>query len=199
MTKKNRIGVIIANVLVLVFALLTPTAYAKSAPMAGESATAVAQPFVPTSFAEAPSAKANKKKKAKKWKCKNQLANWLHAAGFRGMNLREAWAISMRESNGKNVGPGMVQFNGHDYGLFQFNMGAWGGSSWWNTASLLTPKYNAKMAFKLSKGGKSWIPWGMRDHMDFDTQSYSGIWSSDQFYAWVIEPYQRYYAQYPCK
>jgi hypothetical protein len=199
MTKKNRIGVIIANVVVLVFALLTPTAYAKSAPMAGESATAVAQPFVSTSFAEAPSAKANKKKKTKKWKCKNQLANWLHVAGFRGMNLREAWAISMRESNGKNVGPGMVQFNGHDYGLFQFNIGAWAGSSWWDTASLLTPKYNAKVAFKLSRGGKSWIPWGMRDNMDFDTQSYAGIWSSDQFYAWVIEPYQRYYAQYPCK
>jgi len=199
MTNKNRIGVIIAHVVVLVFALLTPTAYAKSAPMAGESATAVAQPFVSTSFAEAPSAKANKKKKTKKWKCKNQLANWLHVAGFRGMNLREAWAISMRESNGKNVGPGMVQFNGHDYGLFQFNIGAWAGSSWWDTASLLTPKYNAKVAFKLSRGGKSWIPWGMRDNMDFDTQSYAGIWSSDQFYAWVIEPYQRYYAQYPCK
>ena len=50
MTTKNRIGVIIVNIIVLVFALLTPTAYAKSAPMAGGSATAVAQPFVPTLF-----------------------------------------------------------------------------------------------------------------------------------------------------
>jgi hypothetical protein len=105
----------------------------------------------------------------------------------------------MRESNGTNLGPGMSQFNGHDYGLFQFNIGAWGDSTWWNTAKLLTPKYNARIAFRLSGGGKSWIPWGMGDHLQFDTRSYAGIWSSGQFYSWVIEPYKKYYAQYPCK
>jgi len=199
MTTKNRIGVAVVSTMTLVFSLLTPTAYAKSAPMAEGSANVAALPFLPTSSAEAPSVKVEKKKKVKKWKCKNQLANWLYGAGFRGHNLREAWTIAMRESNGTNLGPGMSGFNGHDYGLFQFNRGAWGGSSWWNTANLLTPEYNASIAFKLSSGGKSWIPWGMRDHGQFDTQSYAGIWSSDQFYAWVIEPYQRYYAQYPCK
>lgn len=198
MTTKNRIGVVLVSAFALVFSLLTPTAYAKSAPMAEESAIAVAQPYMQVSFTKAPSANVKKKKKPV-WKCKNQLAKWIYAAGFRGHNIREAWTIAMRESNGTNLGPGMSGFNGHDYGLFQFNQGAWGRSTWWSTAKLLTPEYNARIAYKLSKGGRSWTPWGMQDHMEFDTSSYAGIWSSDQFYAWVIEPYQRYYAQYPCK
>ena len=188
----------LASILVLVFSLLTPTAYAKSAPMAGGSAIAVDQPLLRLSELRATSVISTQKIK-RVWKCKNKLANWLYAAGFRGHNLREAWAVSMRESNGTNLGPGMSQFNGHDYGLFQFNIGAWGGSTWWSTAKLLTPNYNARIAYKLSQGGRSWIPWGMRDHADFDTQSYAGIWSSGQFYNWVIEPYNKYYAQYPCK
>lgn len=136
----------------------------------------------------------------KKFKCqnkiikKNQLVTWLYKAGFRGHNIREAWAIAMRESSGI---PSTV--SGEDYGLFQFNYGAWGASSWWDSNKLLDPLYNAKIAYKMSKGGKSWIPWGMKDHMEWDTASYAGIWSSDQFYAWVIEPYTRWYSQYPCK
>ena len=135
-----------------------------------------------------------KKKNQKEFQCKNKLANWIYDAGFRGHNIREAWAIAMRESNGI---PTTV--SGEDHGLFQLNYGAWHNASWWNTAMLLTPKYNAKVAFKMSNGGKSWLPWGMRDHEEWDNASYAGIWSSDQFYAWVIEPYERYYAQFPCK
>ena len=134
--------------------------------------------------------KANNKNS--KWKCKNKLANWIRDAGFRGHNIREAWAIAMRESNGI---PTTV--SGEDYGLFQFNYSSWSNKLDWSR--ILDPEYNARAAFKLSKGGKSWLPWGMRDHREWDNESYAGIWSDDQFYAWVIEPYERYYKKYPCE
>ena len=125
--------------------------------------------------------------------CNNQLYKWLYEAGFRGHNIREAWAIAMRESNGK---PTQIS-SGVDHGLFQFNRPSWGGKPWWNTQMLLTPVYNAKIAYQLSDGGKNWQPWGMGDHNEFNFTNY-GMWSEWQLYNWIVEPYQRYYAQYPC-
>ena len=125
-------------------------------------------------------------------RCDNQLYQWLYSAGFRGHNIREAWAIAMRESNGR---PGTI--SNSDYGLFQFNYPSWGGKSWWNTQLLLTPEYNAKIAYQLSNGGRNWQPWGMADHNQFNFANY-GMWSDWQLYNWIVEPYQRYYAQYPC-
>jgi len=189
MTTKNRFGAAVAAGLFALAGIITaPTlAYAKSAPLAEGMAPIAISPV------------STNHRAPREWTCKNKLANWIYKAGFRGKNIREAWAIAMRESNGTNLGPGDSGFNGSDFGLFQLNSGAWSGESWWDTQLLLDPIYNAKIAYKMSRGGKSWIPWGMRDNMEFDTASYAGIWSSDQFYAWVIEPYQRYYAQYPCK
>lgn len=132
------------------------------------------------------------KKQEPEFKCKNKLANWIYDAGFRGHNIREAWAIAMRESNGI---PSTI--SGEDYGLFQFNYSSWSGKFDWSR--ILDPQYNARSAYRLSMGGKAWIPWGMRDHKQWDNESYAGIWSDSQFYAWVIEPYERYYAQFPCK
>lgn len=122
-------------------------------------------------------------------RCKNKLVNTIVRAGFTGRNVKEAYAIAMRESNGI---PSTI--SGQDYGLFQFNYPSWGGTFDWS--QILDADYNAKAAYKLSDGGKSWIAWGMRDHMEFDRASY-GMWSDSQFYSWVIEPYQRYYAQFP--
>lgn len=123
--------------------------------------------------------------------CDNQLYKWLYEAGFRGNNIREAWAISMRESNGK---PKTI--SNSDYGLFQFNYPSWGNKFDWNR--ILDPIYNAKSAYKLSKGGNNWQPWGMGDHNEFDFSSY-GMWSDWQLYNWIVKPYQKYYAEYPCK
>lgn len=130
--------------------------------------------------------KENKRKQAR---CKDPLVNTLLRAGFKGRNVKEAYAIAMRESNGI---PSTI--SNQDYGLFQFNYPSWGGTFDWS--QILDPDYNAKAAYKLSNGGKNWIAWGMRDHMQFDRASY-GMWSDDQFYSWVIEPYTRYYAQFP--
>lgn len=140
---------------------------------------------------------AGRKKASKKasrgMTCRDPLARVLYNAGFRGQNIREAWAISMRESNGR---PETLS-NGVDHGLFQFNRPAWGGESWWNTEALLTADYNAKVAFRLSDGGKNWSPWGMRDHAEWNFASY-GNWSDWQIQNWIIGPYMKYYNQYPC-
>lgn len=123
--------------------------------------------------------------------CRNELVLTIYGAGFRGQNIKEAYAIAMRESNGI-----ASTVSNQDYGLYQFNYPTWSGTFDWSR--ILDADYNARAAYKLSNGGKSWLPWGMRNHMEFDRASY-GMWSDDQFYAWVIEPYQRYYAQFPRK
>ncbi len=138
--------------------------------------------------------KTDKPKKEKVFQCNNKLAKTLYRAGFRGHNIHEGWAIAMRESNGIPT----TLSNGVDHGLFQFNYPAWGGQKWWNTALLLTPDYNAKIAFKLSDGGRNWGPWGMRDHAQWNFASY-GMWSDWQIQNWIINPYMKYYRQYPCK
>lgn len=125
--------------------------------------------------------------------CRDSLARVLYNAGFRGSNIREAWAIAMRESHGQ---AGLVS-NGVDHGLFQFNRPAWGDEPWWDTGALLTADYNAKIAFRLSNGGKNWSPWGMRDHAEWNFASY-GNWSDWQIQNWIIGPYMKYYNQYPC-
>lgn len=89
--------------------------------------------------------------------CKNVLVTALHDAGFRGENLKEAWAIAMRESGGR---PDAISSTG-DYGVFQFNRAAHGRQDWWDTDRLLTREYNIKVAYRMSKGGKWWGPWDM--------------------------------------
>lgn len=136
---------------------------------------------------------ASRKKKSESFSCKNDLAQTLYKAGFRGHNIREAWAIAMRESNGQE----RRISNGVDHGLFQFNKPAWGGEPWWNTSALLTADYNAKIAYEMSDGGNNWSPWGMRDHAEWNFASY-GRWSDWQIQNWIIAPYMKYYNEYPC-
>lgn len=124
-------------------------------------------------------------KKKKKWTCRNVLAERLHAAGFRGHNLREAWAIAMRESGGnpKSVSPTQ------DYGVFQFNRAAWHRADWWNPGKLLTAEYNIQVAYRISRGGKTWYPWdltGKGHHMGRYTP------------ASTYSAYKKWYAKYPC-
>lgn len=90
----------------------------------------------------------------------------LKQAGFRGEGLKMAYAIAMAESSGNarahnpNAGTG-----DNSYGLFQINMlGSMGperrrqyGLS--SNDSLFDPLTNAKVAFKMSNGGRSWGPW----------------------------------------
>jgi hypothetical protein len=152
----------------------TPTeqVYAKSAPIATE---AFDKPVVKAL------SKPNKKKE-----CKNWLVKELHKTGFRGKNLREAWAIVMRESGGREDAISPT----NDYGMFQFNRAAWSGQDWWDSKKLLTREYNAKVAYRISRGGKTWYPW------DIDGQGrHKGAYTSSGTY----NTYLKWYNKYPCK
>lgn len=129
--------------------------------------------------------------------CKDRLVRLLRRAGFTGENVREAWAIAMRESNGQpRLGPGHPSFNGSDYGLFQWNQKSWGDKKWFDTTKLLNGLYNARLAYRMSDGGDNWVHWGLTGAGETDITSYAGIWSPDQIYRWITEPYQRYVKQF---
>lgn len=128
-----------------------------------------------------------------------RLLGWLKDAGFKGNGLRVAWAIGMRESSGDpTLGPGHEQFNGEDYGLFQFNKPSWGDEEWWNDKKLLDPVYNAGIVFKMSKKGTYWLPWGLNsDGTKMDARFYEGIWTREQQQEWIWDNYKKYYDMFP--
>lgn len=181
MTKTKLVGGIMASIMSLTIltgsasAAPTEQVYAKSnAPIATE---ALEKPVVINKA----SIKPNKKEK-----CKNWLVNQLHETGFRGKNLREAWAIVMRESGGREDAISST----NDYGMFQFNQAAWSGQDWWNSKKLLTRDYNAKVAYRISQGGKTWYPW------DIDGKGHhKGAYTSKHTY----NVYLKWYKKYPCK
>lgn len=94
------------------------------------------------------------------------LMSVLRQAGFRGDGLKMAYAIAMAESGGNaRAHNPNVNTGDNSYGLFQINMlGGMGperrrryGLS--SNSDLFDPLTNAKVAFKMSNGGKSWGPW----------------------------------------
>ena len=114
--------------------------------------------------------------------CNNPLANQLHNAGFTGRSLPIAWAIVMRESHGhaNEISPT------HDYGLFQLNRAAYKNAPWWNAKKLLTPGYNAAVAFDLTQGGKTFYPWdisGSGKHL----RRYTSHSTYEKFKGWLIK------------
>jgi hypothetical protein len=94
------------------------------------------------------------------------LALMLKAVGFKGQDLKEAWAIAKKESNGQPI-----RFNGNtrtgdsSYGLFQINMISDLGPerrdkfNLKTNFDLLNPVTNAKVAYHMSKGGQNWSAW----------------------------------------
>jgi hypothetical protein len=90
----------------------------------------------------------------------------LYEAGFRGANLKEAWAVAMKESTGRprshNDNP---DTGDNSHGLFQINMiGSLGPArlKQYNLDSyddLFNPLTNAEIAFQMSDGGKNWSSW----------------------------------------
>jgi hypothetical protein len=131
--------------------------------------------------------------------CKNNLVQLLASVGFAGEDLREAWAIAMRETGGRAyVGPGDPSFNGADYGLFQLNRPTYFQQPWWHETALLDGEYNARVAFFLSDGGRTWYPWGLDGRGQTNPVVYDSIWTPEMIYDRITEPYQRFYAQFPC-
>lgn len=126
--------------------------------------------------------------------CPNQLVQLLAGVGFRGEDLREAWSIAMRESGGREE----ANRKGIDWGLFQLNKPTFGGQRWWNDQAVLNGEYNARVAYYLSQGGRTWYPWGLDGHGNTNAGAYDSIWTPEQIYAWITKPYQEWYAKFPC-
>lgn len=95
-----------------------------------------------------------------------ELVWLLEAVGFEGQELKEAWAISKKESNGRPLA-----FNGNkltgdnSYGIFQINMIESLGDDRRtkfdldHNADLFNPVKNAQIAFHMSQGGEVWRAW----------------------------------------
>lgn len=125
----------------------------------------------------------------------NQLVNYLKQAGFKGEELRKAWAVAMRESGGR---PGAYNGNAatgdKSYGLFQINMlGNMGqarakklGLKSYN--DLLDPVTNAKAAYQMSRGG--WGAWDI-DPSGYNYQHNRASWSKH------YNAYKKYYDAFP--
>lgn len=95
-----------------------------------------------------------------------ELKQLLMAVGFNGQNLKEAWAIAKRESNGRPLAHNTNRSTGdNSYGIFQINMiGDLGPErrakfDLKSNEDLFNPVRNAQIAFYMSQGGKNWSSW----------------------------------------
>ncbi len=95
-----------------------------------------------------------------------ELKAVLYSVGFRGNNLKEAWAIAMKESNGRPMAHNRNSSTGdNSYGIFQINMiGSLGPDrlekfNLKSNSDLFDPITSAKIAFFMSNGGQDWSAW----------------------------------------
>lgn len=96
----------------------------------------------------------------------SELKELLKAVGFEGKALRTAWAVAMKESNGRpkayngNLGTG-----DNSYGIFQINMlGSLGDDrrekfNLKSNKELFDPVINAQIAFYMTRKGEDWSSW----------------------------------------
>lgn len=132
------------------------------------------------------------KKEKKQKKCKDPVVAWIREAGFKGAEVRVAWAIAQRESNGNPNESTMP-----DLGLMQLNYPSWSRTKYW-PSNVYDPVQNLKAVKKMVRD-YGWQPWGLRVKngvVSYDFSSY-GMWSSWQHQNWIVAPFERYYAQFP--
>ena len=97
-----------------------------------------------------------------------QLIELLGAVGFKGKQLKVAWAVTKKESGGRPVAHnGNTGTGDNSYGLFQINMiGSLGADrrekfGLETNNQLFDPVTNAQVAFHMTKGGTDWGSWGL--------------------------------------
>jgi len=132
--------------------------------------------------------------------CKNSLVAFLYGIGWRGENLREAYAVAMRESGGR-FKERFPPSDSNDWGLFQFNYDTYGGgkTDWWDDSRMQDGTYNAQQAFIYSQGGKTWYPWGLDGRGRENADDYRDVgWSEKRIITDIMEPYWKFYSQFPC-
>ena len=96
----------------------------------------------------------------------SELKKLLQAVGFEGKALRTAWAVAMKESNGRPLAHNTnVNTGDNSYGIYQINMiGDLGPArrekfDLKTNADLFDPVTNAKIAYFMTAGGKNWSAW----------------------------------------
>lgn len=97
---------------------------------------------------------------------KVELKKLLQAVGFEGKALRTAWAVAMKESNGRPIAHNDDTSTGdNSYGIFQINMlGDLGADrrekfNLQSNKELFDPVTNAKIAYHMTGGGQDWSSW----------------------------------------
>ena len=97
---------------------------------------------------------------------KAELKDLLKAVGFEGNALKTAWAVAMKESNGRpQAYNGNNSTGDHSYGVFQINMIGNLGEARREKFDLTTnkdlfdPVTNAEIAFHMTNGGEDWSSW----------------------------------------
>jgi hypothetical protein len=95
-----------------------------------------------------------------------ELKNLLKLVGFEGTALKQAWAIVIKESNGRPKAHNKNSNTGdNSYGLFQINMiGALGPArlekyGLKSNEELFDPVVNARIAYQMSGGGNNFSAW----------------------------------------
>lgn len=97
-----------------------------------------------------------------------ELRDLLYEVGFRGEELKTAWAIVMRESSGRpRAYNGNRKTGDSSYGLFQINMiddlGVMRRHKYQlaSNEDLFHPKKNARIAYRMSGGGRDFGAWAI--------------------------------------
>jgi hypothetical protein len=146
--------------------------------------------FSTTPQYEGPKTTVTVQKEDKK-KCKDPIVKIIKNAGWKGKDVRIAWAVSWRESRHQHG----VEYGGA-YGLFQLQ-NVHSNKPWWNWSTIHNHQSNANMAYQLWKGS-GWGPWGItKSGTGMDTSHYGG-WSSWQHQNWIWKPYSHaYYDLFP--
>jgi hypothetical protein len=124
--------------------------------------------------------------------CKDRVVKWIHQAGFKGVNVRVAWAVAQRESNGN---PNEASYP--DLGLMQLNAPSWQGTKYW-PANVFDPVDNLTAVRRMVRD-MGWQPWGLRvtgGKVTYDFSAYGG-WSSWHHHNWIVAPFERYWRQFP--
>jgi hypothetical protein len=157
--------------LIGILTIIVMAAQGLNAANASERNNLSTKPVVVTSQASQEALSVSTEEKLKKFENKGSLTDGelkelLYLVGFRGNDLKEAWAVAKKESNGQPI-----RFNGNtktgdnSYGIFQINMIGMLGPDRRDkfdlvtNSDLLNPVINAQIAFHMSNGGKDWSAW----------------------------------------
>ena len=130
--------------------------------------------------------------------CRERVVTVLHDAGFRGESLEIAWAIVMRESNGRNLDESSPWFTG-GLGFWQVQTSAHSDKPWHSRDAMLDPARQSRIVYRhMTNRGTWWRPWGLTSpHADgIDATAY-GSWSSATQYALIWAPFAKYRAAFP--